>query len=102
MATFRGGTHVNADFAKQQGKYKRIRISAGPHRGKYVDQLILEAKLGRPLGPGMTVEHSDGNTFNFGVAGSNLLEVPRGENTALMWTRRRRTTQAQAQSDAIA
>jgi hypothetical protein len=102
LPTFRGGTHINTDFARQQGKYKRIRISAGPHRGQYVDTLILEAKLGRPLGPGMTVEHSDGNTFNFGVAGSNLLEVPGGKNTELMWARRRRATEERAQPDTIA
>jgi hypothetical protein len=88
MAAFKNGVHINQGFIK--GKhYKRLRVSAGPHRGQYVDTLILEAKLGRKLGPGMTVEHTDGNTFNFGVAGSNLIEVTNEENVRLMHKRRR-------------
>ncbi len=90
MPTFRGGTHINQDFAR--GPYRRIRISAGPHRGEYVDKLILEAKLGRPLGPGMTVEHKDGDTFNFGVCGSNLIEVTASDNVKLMHQRRSKRT----------
>lgn len=90
MSGFKDGTHVNCDEAIANGKYKRIRVSAGPHRGQYVDKLILEAKLGRSLGVGMTVEHVDGNTFNFGECGSNLIEVTGPENVKLMWARRRR------------
>lgn len=88
MAAFKSGTHINCDDAKAGGKYKRIRVSAGPHRGKYVDTLILEAKLGRPLAPGMTVEHVNGNTFDFGTCGSNLIEVSNVENQRLKWERR--------------
>lgn len=90
MGTFRDGTHINADFAKSAGRYQRIRISAGPHRGEYVDKLILEAKLGRPLAPGMTVEHVNGNTFDFGVCGSNLIEVTMPENIKRKFDRRNR------------
>lgn len=92
MPEFKGGVHINQDFARANGNYKRLRVSAGPHRGQYVDTLILEAKLGRKLGEGMTVEHCDGNTFNFGECGSNLIEVPHGENVKLMWQRRRKRT----------
>lgn len=87
MTAFKDDTHINVDWAR--GSYQRIRISAGPHRGEYVDKLILEAKLGRPLAPGMTVEHSNGDTFDFGVCGSNLIEVPHSENVKLMWKRRK-------------
>jgi len=90
MSSFKGGTHINCDWSR--GSYQRIRISAGPHRGCYVDTLILEAKLGRPLAPGMTVEHIDGNTFNFGIAGSNLKEVTASENVKLMHERRSKRT----------
>lgn len=89
MASFRDGTHINVDWARQNGRYQRIRVSAGPHRGEYVDKLILEAKLGRPLAPGMTVEHVNGNTFDFGVCGSNLIEVTMPENQRLRMIRRR-------------
>jgi hypothetical protein len=89
MPTFRAGTHINTDFARAAGRYKRIRISAGKHRGEYVDKLILEAKLGRPLAPGMTVEHQNGDTFDFGVCGSNLIEVTKPENSKRRAQRRR-------------
>jgi hypothetical protein len=101
MGKFKNGTHVNSGFIK--GKhYKRIRVSAGPHRGKYVDTLILEAKLGRKLGPNMTVEHIDGDTFNFGECGSNLIEVTNEENVRRMWRRKRNAATAKALSEAEA
>jgi hypothetical protein len=52
MPAFRDGTHVNADYAR--GNYQRLSISAGPCRGMYVDELVLIAKLGRPIREGYT------------------------------------------------
>lgn len=86
MPPFKNGTHVNT-HPTGNGHYRRLRIGAGPQRYQYVDVLILEAKLGRPLMPGMTVEHMDGNSLN--VHPSNLIEVTQSENTKLMYKRRR-------------
>lgn len=90
MPTFRDGTHINADYAKgrSDSPYRRLRISAGPQRGQYVDTLILQAKLGRPLRDGYTVEHVDGDSLN--VDPANLIEVTRPENSTRMQDRRQR------------
>lgn len=56
----------------------RLLVGAGPLRDCYVDTLVLEAKLGRKLLPGMTVGYVDGNSLN--VAPHNLLEVSKREN----------------------
>ena len=55
---FKNGTHVNKcnDNARRY-----LRISAGPQRGRYVHDLILEAKIGRPLLSHETAEHKNGN-----------------------------------------
>jgi hypothetical protein len=84
MPAFKDGTHVNADYAR--GNYQRLRISAGPCRGMYVDELVLTAKLGRPLLPGMTVEHSNGDSLD--PRPDNLIEVTQSQNTKLMHIRR--------------
>lgn len=82
MAKRKDGVSVN----RMRGdKYVRLRIKAGPFRDCYVDTLILEAKLGRKLLPGYTVEHIDGNPLN--VAPENLIEVTRAENTMRMLIR---------------
>jgi hypothetical protein len=41
-----------------------LRVSSGPQRGRYVHQLVMEARLGRALLPGEEVDHIDGNTLN--------------------------------------
>lgn len=82
MPKLRNGVSVN----KVRGdKYVRLRIKAGPFRDCYVDTLILEAKLGRKLRPGYTVEHVDGNPLNIDPA--NLMEVTRAQNTMMMLAR---------------
>src|SRR5271166_2662529 len=82
MPKLRDGVTVN----KVRGsKYVRLRVTAGPFRDCYVDTLILEAKLGRKLRDGYTVEHIDGNTLN--VDPKNLAEVSRAKNTILMLVR---------------
>jgi hypothetical protein len=52
----------------------------------YVHQLVMCAKLGRPLGAGETVERLDGNTLN--NAPENLEIVSAAENTRRMHRRR--------------
>ena len=41
-----------------------VRITAGPNRGRYEHQLVMEKKLGRPLRKGEVVHHNDGNGRN--------------------------------------
>lgn len=80
MPTFKNGTHINKcnDPAR-----KYLRISAGPQRGRYVHDLILEAKIGRRLRPNETAEHRDGNGLNCDP--ENITgPVWRDDNTSLM------------------
>lgn len=71
-----------------------LRISAGPLKGKYVHQIVMEAKLGRPLSPGEEVEHCDGDGLN--CAPDNLIIVTHPENMRLMHKRRKRNKQSRA------
>ena len=41
-----------------------VRITAGPNRGRYEHQLVMEKKLGRMLRKGEVVHHDDGNGRN--------------------------------------
>ena len=41
-----------------------VRITAGPNRGRYEHQLVMEKKLGRRLRKGEIVHHNDGNGRN--------------------------------------
>lgn len=59
------GTYLNT-ITRGGRTITYLRISAGPHRGRYVHQLVMEAKLGRPLLPHEEVDHIDGNTLNNG------------------------------------
>jgi len=79
---FRNGVYVNNCNTR---RYRRLRISAGPLRGQYVDVLVLQAKLGRPLAHGMTVEHLDGNSLN--PHPDNLAEISQSENSKAQWER---------------
>jgi HNH endonuclease len=59
-----------------------LRISAGPLRGRYVHDLVMEAKLGRRLNVETeTVEHLDGDGLN--PHPDNLIVVTREENSRL-------------------
>jgi hypothetical protein len=82
---FKGGVSVN----KCNDDTRRyLRITAGPQRGRYVHDLILEAKLGRPLKSDETAEHKDGNGLN--VDPTNIIgPVSRSENSRLKWARRK-------------
>lgn len=85
---------MSVNVCGSNGNYKRLRIKAGPQRDRYVDELILCAKLGRSLGPGMTVEHQDGNSLN--VEPDTLIEVTLVMNNTLKTLRRHRAKDATA------
>lgn len=58
------GTYVNT-IQKPNGRVVRyLRVSAGPQRGKYVHQLVAEAKLGRALLLDEEVDHENGDTLD--------------------------------------
>jgi hypothetical protein len=87
---------------RQDGKpreKKYIRISAGPQRGKYVHDLIAEAKLGRPLEGDETAEHKDGNGLN--VDPDNIIVVTRSVNTRLRHIREKKARAAEAGQEEI-
>jgi hypothetical protein len=85
LATFKNGTCINNCNDKER---KYLRITAGPQRGRYVHDLILEAKIGRRLLPHETAEHSDGNGLNNDP--SNITgPVSRADNTRAMRVRRK-------------
>jgi hypothetical protein len=84
VAPFRGGVSINHCNDKTR---RYLRIRSGPQKGRYVHDLILEAKLGRALLPGETAEHVDGNGLNCDF--TNIIgPVNRSENTNLMQRRR--------------
>lgn len=85
---FKNGVYVNRPNGKSSRK-AYLRVCAGPQRGRYVHDLILEAKIGRKLLPGETAEHKDGNGLNCDP--DNIIgPVFRDENTRLMQKRRKR------------
>ena len=107
---FSGGVSINYPHSKNDvnGKprhkpAKYLQISAGPQRGKYVHDLIMEAKLGRELEKDETVEHKDGDGLN--VAPDNLIVVTRRVNTHLRHQReqraRRREMEAAGQAELV-
>lgn len=53
---WKGGTRVNSDGYLQ--------ITAGPLAGIYVHRLVLEAKLGRPLGENEETHHLNGDRLD--------------------------------------
>lgn len=79
MSKFSDGTYVNRCHDPNR---RYLRISAGPQRGRYVHDLILEAKIGRPLRMRETAEHKDGNGLNCDP--NNIVgPVSRAENTRM-------------------
>jgi hypothetical protein len=79
----RDGTYLNQT---QGPATPYIRICAGPQRGRYVHDLVLEAKLGRRLGTYETAEHRDGNTLNNDW--ENIRLLTRSANVSAMHRRR--------------
>src|SRR5215475_7127086 len=98
MPRFSNGVVVNSHPTTSGNVYRRLRISAGPQRMIYVDVAVLEAKLGRKLKPGMTVEHKNGDSLDLigdgTVAGDNLIEVTQADNVRLMFARRSKRKKA--------
>jgi len=95
---WKGGVHVNHTNAYGT-KTPYLRISAGPLRGWYVHELVAMAKIGRPLTPEETVEHTDGDGLN--CHPSNLEVVTRSENARLMHLRRNRSRESGAKFDGV-
>lgn len=92
---FSGGVSVNYSHGRRnkdgelrENPARYLIIRAGPQRGKYVHDLIMEAKLGRELEKDETVEHKDGNGLN--VDPSNLIVVTKRVNTRLRYQREQR------------
>lgn len=86
MPKFSNGTYVNKTG---NGKAPYLRISAGPHRDRYVHEMVMEAKLGRELLPGETVEHD--NADGLDCDWRNLRVVTQGENVTMANERRRKS-----------
>lgn len=95
MPPFSGGVSVNYSHGRRnksgelrEKPAKYLRVQAGPQRGRYVHDLIMEAKLGRELEKDETVEHKDGNGLN--VDPGNLIVVTKRVNTRLRYQREQR------------
>ena len=63
MPKFAGGTGLNT-IERCGLEIKYLRVTSGPQRGRYVHQLVAEAKLGRPLAPDEEVDHVNGDTLD--------------------------------------
>lgn len=63
MPVFKDGCALNT-IDRNGRVVQYIRVTAGPQRGKYLHQLIAEAKLGRALMPFEEVDHDNGNTLD--------------------------------------
>lgn len=92
---FSGGVSINyphgrkcVDGQPREKPAKYLLVRAGPQRGRYVHDLIMEAKLGRLLERDETVEHKDGNGLN--VDPDNLIVVTKRVNTHLRHQREQR------------
>jgi HNH endonuclease len=83
------GTYVN-----HHGGMEHIRVCAGPQRDEYVHTLVMEAKLGRKLLPGETVDHENGNPLD--NAWTNLVVKTNSENVRARHARRRATAAQEA------
>jgi hypothetical protein len=100
MPPFNGGVSVNHSHGKldRDGKPRKkparyLRVQAGPQRGRYVHDLIMEAVLGRELEKDETVEHKDGDGLNVGWNANgefNLVVVSKRLNTRLRHQREQR------------
>lgn len=100
MPPFNGGISVNYPHGKNglDGKPRKkpakyLMVKAGPQRGRYVHDLIMEAILGRPLEKDETVEHKDGDGLNVGWNAEgefNLIVVTKEFNTRLRHIREQR------------
>jgi hypothetical protein len=84
---WKGGTTVN-NTGKCKSKCPYLRISAGPHRGRYVHELVMEGMLRRPLGEDETVDHL--NEDGLDPEWTNLEVVSQAENTRRMHARRKK------------
>lgn len=105
MPPFKYGTKINykhglkgKDGKLREKPAKYLRISAGPMRGRYVHDVVMEAKLGRKLIGDETVEHADGNGLN--PDPDNLTVVSRKLNTELRWARERKARDEEARKEA--
>lgn len=77
MPKFAGGTALNT-IERCGLEQKYLRVTAGPQRGRYVHQLVAEAKLGRPLEPHEEVDHDNGDTLD--NAWTNLVVMHKVEH----------------------
>ena len=111
MPPFKNGVTVNYSHGKRDKNGKRrkkparyLMIKAGPQRGQYVHDVIMEAVLGRKLEDDETVEHIDGNGLNVGWNDDgefNLKIVTKSVNTRLRYLREQRARQAEAAKESI-
>jgi hypothetical protein len=74
MPPFKDGVAVNT-IERAGLEIKYLRITAGPQRGRYVHQVVMEGILGRPLLPGEEVDHKNGDTFDNGYDNLQLLDI---------------------------
>lgn len=92
MPAFKDGVAVNT-IERAGLEIKYLRITAGPQRGRYVHQIVMEAMLGRPLASNEEVDHADGDTFNNSYLNLQLMDASEhAKKTRRQQTERRTQT----------
>jgi hypothetical protein len=99
MPPFTNGTALNT-IERCGLEVKYLRVTAGPQRGRYVHQLVMEAKLGRPLRPDEEVDHENGDTLDNGWENLVLMtKIEHGRKTRRQAVARRKARRDSAAVD---
>jgi hypothetical protein len=102
MPPFAAGVALNT-IERCGLEIRYLRITSGPQRGRYVHQLVMEAKLGRPLRPDEEVDHANGDTLDNAWNNLELMtKIEHGRKTRRQAVERKRERQRARDTESVA